>query len=135
MHGLVPRIHPLGWGKDAIGLSRRSDGPAGQARGRAPLRKTSVSRSAKVSGWENWKTLVSVTAYHSLYGSEDVNLSASALSCSVTIVYRADRQYESATPAYRQVAIRAGRSEGSSPFGARHRATTLYPVDPSGSAP
>src|SRR3981081_3509712 len=113
MHGLVPRIHPLGWGKDAIGLSRRSDGPAGQARGRAPLRKTSVSGSAKVPGWENWKTLVSVTAYHSLYGSEDVNLSASvpsSLSCSVTIVYRADRQYESATTAYRQVAIRAGRS-------------------------
>jgi hypothetical protein len=27
---------------------------------RAPLRKTSVSGSAKVPGWESWKTLVSV---------------------------------------------------------------------------
>src|ERR1700730_8057100 len=30
---------------------------------RAPLRNTSVSGSAKVPGWENWKTLVSVMAY------------------------------------------------------------------------
>jgi hypothetical protein len=32
------------------------------------LRKTSVSGSAKVPGWESWKTLVSVTAYHSFGG-------------------------------------------------------------------
>ena len=30
---------------------------------RAPLRKTSVNGSAKVPGWENCKTLVSVMAY------------------------------------------------------------------------
>src|SRR5262245_20243372 len=35
---------------------------------RAPLRKTSVSGSAKVPGWVSWKTLVSVTAYHSFGG-------------------------------------------------------------------
>src|SRR4030081_1845271 len=35
---------------------------------RAPLRKTSVSGSAKFPGWESWKTLVSVTAYHSFAG-------------------------------------------------------------------
>src|SRR6266700_1120784 len=40
----------------------------------APLRKTSVSESAKLPGWESRKTLVSVTAYHSLYGSVDVKL-------------------------------------------------------------
>jgi hypothetical protein len=32
------------------------------------LRKTSVSGSANVPGWESWKTLVSVTAYHSFGG-------------------------------------------------------------------
>jgi hypothetical protein len=35
---------------------------------RAPSRKTSVSRSVKVPGWTSWKTLVSVTAYHSFGG-------------------------------------------------------------------
>src|SRR6478752_4305564 len=35
---------------------------------RAPLRNTSVSGSAKSPGWESWKTLVSVTAYHSFAG-------------------------------------------------------------------
>src|SRR5262249_38796694 len=35
---------------------------------RAPLRKTSVSGSAKVPDWVSWKTLVSVTAYHSFGG-------------------------------------------------------------------
>jgi len=35
---------------------------------RAPLRKTSVSGSAKVPGWQSWKTLMSVTAYHSFGG-------------------------------------------------------------------
>src|SRR5215468_8179510 len=33
---------------------------------RAPLRKTSVSGSAKVPGWVSWKTLVSVTAYRAI---------------------------------------------------------------------
>jgi hypothetical protein len=32
----------------------------------APLRKTSVSGSAEVPGWQSWNTLISVTAYHSL---------------------------------------------------------------------
>jgi hypothetical protein len=32
------------------------------------LRNTSVSGSAKFPGWESWKTLVSVTAYHSFAG-------------------------------------------------------------------
>jgi hypothetical protein len=36
---------------------------------RAPLRKTSVSQSAKVPGWESWKTLPSVTSYH-FFGGE-----------------------------------------------------------------
>src|SRR6478672_11151143 len=35
---------------------------------RAPLRNTLVSGSAKFPGWESWKTLVSVTAYHSFAG-------------------------------------------------------------------
>src|SRR5262249_13651857 len=40
--------------------------PAPEAR--APLRKTSVSGSVKVPGCESWKTLGSVTAYHSFAG-------------------------------------------------------------------
>src|SRR5258705_1536641 len=40
---------------------------------RAPLRKTSVSGSAKVPGWESWKTLVSVTAYHSFGGEVEAS--------------------------------------------------------------
>jgi hypothetical protein len=58
---------------------------------------------------------VSVTAYHSLYGSEDVNLSASvpsSLSCSIVIVYRPDRQYESAATAHRQVTVPCGTIRG-----------------------
>jgi hypothetical protein len=34
----------------------------------APLRKTSVSGTENVPGWVSWKTLVSVTAYHSFGG-------------------------------------------------------------------
>src|SRR5436305_1432153 len=40
---------------------------------RAPLRKTSVSGSAKLPGWESWKTLVSVTAYHSFGGEVEAS--------------------------------------------------------------
>src|SRR6266571_4082148 len=40
---------------------------------RAPLRKTSVSGSAKVPGWESWKTLVSLTAYHSFGGEVEAS--------------------------------------------------------------
>src|SRR5437870_219792 len=40
---------------------------------RASLRKTSVSGSAKVPGWESWKTLVSVTAYHSFGGEVEAS--------------------------------------------------------------
>src|SRR6476619_7563124 len=40
---------------------------------RAPLRKTSVSGSAKVPGWESCKTLVSVTAYHSFSGEVEAS--------------------------------------------------------------
>jgi hypothetical protein len=32
------------------------------------LRSTAVSGSVKVPGWESWKTLASVTAYHSFGG-------------------------------------------------------------------
>src|ERR1700756_4904604 len=42
-------------------------------RARAPLRKTSVSGSVKVPGCENWKTLVSVTAYHSFAGEVEAS--------------------------------------------------------------
>jgi hypothetical protein len=35
---------------------------------RAPSRNTSVSGSIKLLGWDNWKTLVLVTAYHSFAG-------------------------------------------------------------------
>src|SRR3974390_2358115 len=35
---------------------------------RAPARNTSVSGSIKLPGWESWKTLVLVTAYHSFAG-------------------------------------------------------------------
>jgi predicted neuraminidase len=37
------------------------------------LRKTSVSESAKLPGWENRKTLVSVTAYHSFSGEVEAS--------------------------------------------------------------
>src|SRR5262245_55137110 len=40
---------------------------------RAPSRKTSVSGSVKVPGWESWKTLVSVTAYHSFSGEVEAS--------------------------------------------------------------
>src|SRR5881392_4221031 len=40
---------------------------------RAPLRKTSVSGSAKLPGCESWKTLVSVTAYHSFGGEVEAS--------------------------------------------------------------
>src|SRR4029078_9782284 len=39
----------------------------------APLRKTSVSGSAKVPGCESWKTLVWVTAYHSFGGEVEAS--------------------------------------------------------------
>src|SRR5262249_43914854 len=39
----------------------------------APSRKISVSGSAKVPGWESWKTLVSVTAYHSFDGEVEAS--------------------------------------------------------------
>jgi hypothetical protein len=42
-------------------------------RARAPLRKTSVSGSVKVPGCESWKTLVSVTAYHSFAGEVEAS--------------------------------------------------------------
>src|SRR5439155_5903761 len=35
--------------------------------------KTSVSGSAKLPGWESWKTLVSVTAYHSFGGEVEAS--------------------------------------------------------------
>jgi hypothetical protein len=37
------------------------------------LRKTSVSGSLKVPGCESWKTLVSVTAYHSFAGEVEAS--------------------------------------------------------------
>src|SRR5262249_49215057 len=40
---------------------------------RAPLRKTSVSGSLKVPGCESWKTLASVTAYHSFAGEVEAS--------------------------------------------------------------
>src|SRR5947208_16575448 len=40
---------------------------------RAPLRKISVSGSVKVPGWESWKTLASVTAYHSFAGEVEAS--------------------------------------------------------------
>src|SRR5262245_48903652 len=49
---------------ESVGLDRMRVSSA-----RAPLRKTSVSGSAKVSGCDIWKTLVSLTAYDS-YGGE-----------------------------------------------------------------
>src|SRR5207248_8111772 len=40
---------------------------------RAPLRKTSVSGSAKLPGWESRNTLGSVTAYHSFAGEVEAS--------------------------------------------------------------
>ena len=37
------------------------------------IAQTSVSGSAKVPGWESWKTLVSVTAYHSFGGEVEAS--------------------------------------------------------------
>src|SRR2546423_2746389 len=39
----------------------------------APLRRTSVNGSAKLPGWDSWKTLVSVTAYHSFGGEVEAS--------------------------------------------------------------
>jgi hypothetical protein len=50
--------------KAATSASTPCDGSA-----RAPLRRTSVSGSANVAGWESCKTVVSATAYHS-FGAE-----------------------------------------------------------------
>src|SRR6266571_3233975 len=72
------------WRPSAVSLSARqlskaatSASTACASSAQAPLRKTSVSESAKLPGWESRKTLVSVTAYHSLYGSVDVKLCTS----------------------------------------------------------
>jgi hypothetical protein len=43
-----------------------------------PLRSTSVSGSAKVPGWESWKTLVSITAYPSFGGEVEATPVAAA---------------------------------------------------------
>jgi hypothetical protein len=51
-------------GEEACHL--RLDGLVSSAR--APFRKISVSESVKVPGWASWKTLLSVTAYHSIAG-------------------------------------------------------------------
>src|SRR6266446_827205 len=40
---------------------------------RAPLRRISVSGSAKVPGWQSWKTLALVTAYHSFGGEVEAS--------------------------------------------------------------
>src|SRR5262249_56660254 len=40
---------------------------------RAPLRRTSVSGSEKLPGSPSWKTLVSVTAYHSFGGEVEAS--------------------------------------------------------------
>src|SRR6478736_1900337 len=53
-----------------------SASPACAGSARAPLRKTSVSGSSKVLGWESWKTLVSAWAYHSF--SREVEASNTA---------------------------------------------------------
>ena len=38
-----------------------------------PLRRISVSGSAKVPGWQSWKTLALVTAYHSFGGEVEAS--------------------------------------------------------------
>src|SRR6516162_3298808 len=40
---------------------------------RAPWRRISVSGSAKVPGWQSWKTLALVTAYHSFGGEVEAS--------------------------------------------------------------
>ena len=101
----------------------------GRARSdRAPLRKTSVSGSAKLPGWESSKTLVSVTAYH-LYGAISVKRYSFSISCSygracvrLALIVRHEPERK----------LEATRSEGSSPFSANHRAAYLYSVGPIG---
>src|SRR5436190_15631781 len=52
----------------ALGNPATSAATAWAKSARAPLRSTSVSGSESVPGWESWKTLLSVTAYHSFSG-------------------------------------------------------------------
>ena len=44
------------------------------SRDRAPLRSTSVNGSENVDGWESFKTLLSLTAYHSFVGEVEAQL-------------------------------------------------------------
>ena len=82
-HHLALRHMPVAhnrWWPSSVGLSAWqpsnaviSASTACARSDRAPLRKTSVSGSARVPGWESWKTLVSVWAYHSFSGEMEAS--------------------------------------------------------------
>src|SRR5437868_5735448 len=93
---------------------------------RAPLRKTSVSGSAKGPGWESWKTLVSVTAYHSLYGAFVVKEfgQGHAPSC-LGFFVRSDRPFLRPDPRYAHVGAR--RSCQGWPFAPALQQATCLP--------
>jgi hypothetical protein len=56
------------WSAWRLSKAATSASTACESSARAPLRKTSVSGSENVPGWESRKTLLSVTAYHSFGG-------------------------------------------------------------------
>src|SRR3954465_15263605 len=64
MDAIGPEVDVMLGGEIALAPARNN--------ARAPLRSTAVSGSVKVPGWESWKTLVSVTAYHSFGGEVEL---------------------------------------------------------------
>src|SRR3954467_12519571 len=64
MNAIGPEVDVMLGGEIALAPARNN--------ARAPLRSTAVSGSVKVPGWESWKTLASVTAYHSFGGEVEL---------------------------------------------------------------
>src|SRR3954465_14786930 len=64
MDAIGPEVDVMLGGEIALAPARNN--------ARAPLRSTAVSGSVKVPGWESWKTLASVTAYHSFGGEVEL---------------------------------------------------------------
>src|SRR6266849_5448913 len=62
------RPSSVSWSAWWLSKAATSASTACESSARAPLRKTSVSGSDNVPGWESWKTLLLVTAYHSFGG-------------------------------------------------------------------
>ena len=62
------RPSSVSWSAWRLSKAATSASTACESSARAPLRRTSVSGSENVPGWESWKTLLLATAYHSFGG-------------------------------------------------------------------